>query len=84
MSFQNFQLKIAESREAFQHYCYAGVKLDLAKIHERLAEIESQHEPLATLSGGSDEIRRKLLASAYYVVVGRMPDAYVPKEGGGK
>lgn len=73
MSFLIYMLKQAEEREAIQHYNYAGAKLRLSQIECRLAEIESQYEPLNGLSPDPD-IRKKMLAAAFYVVVGRMPE----------
>jgi len=60
-------------------YNYAGQKLENERIKMRLAEILSQHEPLNKLIGlnsteeGYKEMRDKLYAAAFYVVVGRMP-----------
>lgn len=59
----------------------ASRKLELSQIHERLAELKSQHEPLAKMieelrAHGDldrDRLREALYASAFYVVAGRMP-----------
>lgn len=61
----------AETNAARSNLEAASAKLKLARIHERLAEIKSQHEPLASLSEGD---REKLYAAAFYVVIGRMPE----------
>ena len=44
-----------------------------AEIHERLAEIKSQHEPMNSLLDAAMSERDRLYAAAFYVVVGRMP-----------
>ena len=72
--FGRFMLRKAETATATAESNYASVKLDLAHIRERLAEVESQHEPMAKVqdSVGFSE-RQKILAIAFYVVVGRFP-----------
>lgn len=72
-SFANYQRAQAEKRAAYEHYCHAGAVLENALIRERLAEIKNQHEPLAGLLSRSMSERDRLYASAFYVVVGRMP-----------
>lgn len=77
--FKHYMHAKSDKEAAFQQYNYASEKLRNAQIMERLAEIKSQHQPLASLVGeiASDEeyrkMRDKLYASAFYVVVGRMP-----------
>lgn len=77
--FGDYQAAKDRREGAFQQYNYASQNLQNAQIHERLAEIKSQHQPLAALIGAefSDEeyrkIRDKLYAAAFYVVIGRMP-----------
>lgn len=73
--FQNYLLQQARKDEAFQRYNYAAAKLENAQIHERLAEIKSQHEPLSSLATKALSERDRLYAAAYYVVCGRMPDS---------
>lgn len=68
-----YQLRKVEKDAAYQQYNYAAQKLENAKILERLAELESQHEPLHTLSEGNEFLRKKLYAAAFYVAIGRMP-----------
>lgn len=65
----------AEKERAYERYNYASSALDNAKIRERLAEIKSQHEPLASLLSEQRSERDRLYAAAFYVVVGRMPTA---------
>lgn len=62
-------------RTAFAEYNAASAHLQLAQIKERLAEILSQHEPLASMNPeGNAMARAKQYAAAFYVVAGRMPD----------
>ena len=72
--FQSYMLQQAKKEAAFQQLNYASVKLENAQIHERLAEIRSQHEPLNSLVGKPLSERDRLYAAAYYVVCGRMPE----------
>lgn len=58
---------------AYEAYCHASVKLELETIKCRLAEIRSQAEPLDKLLTEKMSERDRLYASAFYVVVGRMP-----------
>jgi hypothetical protein len=71
--FSNYMLAQARRETAFERYNYAGAALELAQIKERLAEIQSQHEPLAGLAEQPFAERDKLCAAAFYVVVGRLP-----------
>lgn len=77
-----FQVANAEAEAAYQQYSYAGRKLELARIHQRLAEIDSQHEPLASLMASGMDEREKLVAIARYVVTGRKHDAAIAKAEG--
>ena len=43
----------------------------MAQIDERLAEIRSQHDPLAEMINKKLSERDRLFAAAYYVVRGR-------------
>ncbi len=67
-------LKATSERHcAFERFNYASSALDMARIRERLAEIKSQHQPLASLLDAQISERDRLYAAAFYVVVGRMP-----------
>lgn len=68
-----YMLRQQQTRAARYEREAASARLQLARVMERLAEIRSQHEPLAELSGHDDEVRAKCLAAAFYVAVGRMP-----------
>ena len=72
--FQNYMLAQAEAKAAYQQYNYAGSALNNARIMERLAQIKSQHEPLASLLDTRLSERERLYAAAYFVAIGRMPD----------
>ena len=80
--FQAYMNMQDRTKTAYSEYCNAGSKLTLAKINERLAEIKSQYEPIATLVGVDEreapntysDYREKMYAAAYYVVRGRMPE----------
>lgn len=76
-SFVHYMQAQAETRAARHQHDYAGAALELAQIRERLAEIASQHEPLAALLAAPMGERDRLYAAAFYVVVGRpyVPDA---------
>ena len=52
----------------------ASYKLQVADIKCRLAEIESQYEPLHEVTGGDLKIRKMILDTAFYVVIGRFPE----------
>ncbi len=73
--FANYLRAQAEKKAAYNMYNYAGVALELAHIKERLAEIDSQHEPLTKLIAEPLSERDRLYAAAFYVVVGRMPES---------
>ena len=73
-NFANYILAQARKEAAYQKYNYAGQLLESAQIKERLAEIKSQHEPIATLLDQDMSKRDRLYAIAFYVVVGRMPN----------
>ena len=64
-----------DRRESAQNlYNYAAQKLENEKMRERLAELKSQHEPLASLMQNTlIRDRELLIAAAHYVVNGRMP-----------
>ena len=47
--FGNYMTAQEKKRTAYAEYNYASKKLELAGIKERLAEIRSQHEPMAKL-----------------------------------
>ena len=64
----------ANRETAYERYNYAGAILENAQIKERLAEMISQHEPLAALCDISMNERDRMYAAAYYVVVGRLPE----------
>ena len=72
--FRNYLKTQAEKQAAYERYNYAGVALENAQIKERLAEIKSQHEPIAGLLTQPLSERDRLYAVAFYVVVGRMPN----------
>ena len=63
----------SETKAAMQQYNYAGANLDRAQIYERLAQIKSQHEPLAGLADAAMTERDRLYAAAHFVVHGRLP-----------
>lgn len=71
----SYQLAKVERELAYQRYNYASAALDRASIKMRLAEIQDQHEPLHELTGGDRDMREKILAAAFYVVVGCFPDS---------
>lgn len=60
---------------ASNRYSHAGVALENAQMRARLAELKSQHEPLAALIDKPLGERERLYAAAFYVVMGRMPHA---------
>jgi hypothetical protein len=63
----------AKNRAAFEAYKAASARLELAQIKERLAELRSQHDPLAQLMRSSLPERERLCAAAEYLVTGRLP-----------
>ena len=72
--FDRYMTAKAEKRAAYERYNYASVALENAQVKERLAEMASQHEPLAALRDAAMSERDRLYAAAHYVVVGRMPN----------
>lgn len=66
-----YALARADKRAAYERCNRADAALEMARIKERLAEIMSQHEPLASLLSRPMSERDRLYAAAYYVVVGR-------------
>ena len=65
-----------EKESAYNFYNYASVKLDLAQIKERLAELRNQCEPANKIIGNTKATRKQLYAAAFYVVVGRLPESF--------
>lgn len=47
--FNTYMIRKSEKDVAYQDYCRASARLELAQIKERLAETRSQHEPIAKL-----------------------------------
>lgn len=64
-------------KRAFAEYDAASSRLHIAQIEERVAEIISQHEPLA--SSAVSEKREAAISIAKYVVFGRK-DLIIKKE----
>ncbi len=73
-SFNSYLRAQSEAQTAYERYNYASSALENARIKERLAEIKSQHEPLARLLDQKLSERDRLCAAAFYVVTGRMPE----------
>jgi hypothetical protein len=73
-AFLHYMKAQSDRQTAYERYNYAGAALENAQIKERLAEIESQTEPLDWLLRQSMSERERLCAAAFYVVVGRMPN----------
>jgi flagellar biosynthesis/type III secretory pathway protein FliH len=71
--FLKYQLAKAEEKAQRWHYEAAAALLENAGVRERLAEIRSQHEPLASLLTEAMSERDRLYAAAFYVVLGRLP-----------
>lgn len=75
MSYQSAQ---TELRAARAESSAAGLRVELCSIRARLAELQDQHEPLASECGdrseGYDEKRRLMYRAAFYAVIGRWPD----------
>jgi len=69
-----YQLAMEETARAKAERSAASRAYELARIQERLAMIRSQHEPLATASESEATSREKMVAAAFFVVVGRWPD----------
>lgn len=76
--FIDYQRAHEIAQRAYAEYNAASRGLDNARIFERLAEIKSQHEPLATLLTKPLSERDRLCAAAFYVAVGRMPSEVQP------
>ena len=72
--FGKYMEATADERAAMAEYNHSSVALELAGIKKRLSEIKSQAEPLDTLLGVKMTARDRLYASAFYVVIGRMPE----------
>ena len=70
-------LQQSRKETAYARYNHASAALDNAEIKERLAEIKSQHEPLASLAEQPVSERDRLYAAAFYVVVGRLPNSMI-------
>lgn len=73
MNFLNYMLKQSNVEAARNLYNYASAKLDLELIRCRLAEIQSQAEPLSKYCKDNKNNRDDLIAIAFWVVVGRFP-----------
>ena len=74
IEFAMYQKARAETSAARASFNHSSVALQLAEIRERLAEMASQHEPLAALRDTAMTERDRLYAAAFYVVVGRLPN----------
>ena len=72
--FSAYMLAQSRRETAYAQYNHASVALELAQIHERLNEVKSQAEPLASLEQQAMNPRERLHAAAFYVVVGRLPN----------
>ena len=70
----DYMLQQARKETCYARYSHASAALENAQIKERLAEIKSQHEPLASLAEQPLSERDRLYAAAFYVVVGRLPN----------
>jgi len=75
--FISYMRASAEKRAALERYNAASASLTNAQVMERLAEIKSQHEPLASIAALSLSDRDKLYAAAFYVAVGRLPEDFI-------
>ena len=73
-AFGNYMYAQERVATARMGYNYASVLLENRQIHQRLAEIASQTEPVNLLIERDLSERAKLYALAFYVVVGRFPD----------
>jgi len=67
-----YMLAKERTATARQRYEAAAAALALAEIRERMAEIKSQHEPLAKLAESGKSARNIMCAAASYVVNGRI------------
>ena len=74
--FQKFMHAQAEKDAAYQQYNYSGQLLENKTIMCRFAEIQSQHQPLATIIGESMATREQLIAACHFVITGRLPEKY--------
>jgi hypothetical protein len=66
----------AEKDAAYQQYNYASQRLENKSIMCRFAEIQSQHEPLASIIGDSTTSREQLIAACHFVITGRLPEEF--------
>ena len=74
MSALKHYLHMQDRKElSYQQYNYAGAKLEIESIKCRLAEIESQANPIDSLLLARLNERERLCAIAFYVVIGRFP-----------
>ena len=73
-AFQKYMLYQAKAEAAKNLGNYAGAALENARVMERLAEIDSQYEPIASLLEEKMSERERLYAIAFYVAVGRIPE----------
>lgn len=74
---------LTEVKQASAEFEAASHRLDRARIHCRLAELNAQHEPLAGLlreigiadssDPNYDKTRRQLYRAAFFAVHGRIP-----------
>lgn len=72
LNFTNYLLAQERTRVARAKWEEAGTKRDQAMIHERLAEVTSQHDPINTLLESEDlEPRQRMVLLARYVATGR-------------
>lgn len=72
--FGKYMYHQAKKEAAWEARNYASARLELAQIQCRLAEIDSQHEPITSLLDKKMSERDRLYAIAHFVVVGRMPE----------
>jgi hypothetical protein len=72
-AFVQYMLAQERVETAKERYNHASTALELAYIKRRLAELLSQHEPLAGLCNDEVPERERLYAAAHYAVVGRLP-----------
>lgn len=75
MSFTTYMLRQEQTKRARAIRDWASETVTLAEINERLAELDSQHQPLADLvtMTSTGDARKALYAAAHYVVTGRFP-----------
>lgn len=72
--FGKYMYHQAKKDAAWEAFNAASARLELAQIRCRLAEIDSQNEPIASLLDKKMSERERLYAMAHFVVVGRMPE----------